>query len=42
VREEPVARDELHTADEVFSRGRLLNHTVRDIDHRKIVAAPGR
>jgi branched-chain amino acid aminotransferase len=37
VREEPVARDELYTADEVFLTGTAAEITpVRDIDHRKI------
>lgn len=37
VREEPVARDELYTADEVFLTGTAAEVTpVRDIDHRKI------
>jgi len=37
VREEPIARDELYTADEVFLTGTAAEITpVRDIDHRKI------
>ncbi len=37
VREEPVARDELYTADEVFLTGTAAEITpVRDIDHRKV------
>jgi branched-chain amino acid aminotransferase len=37
VHEEPVARDELYTADEVFLTGTAAEITpVRDIDHRKI------
>lgn len=37
VREEPVGRDELYTADEVFLTGTAAEVTpVRDIDHRKI------
>jgi branched-chain amino acid aminotransferase len=37
VREEPIARDELYTADEVFLTGTAAEITpVREIDHRKI------
>jgi branched-chain amino acid aminotransferase len=37
VREEPIARDELYIADEVFLTGTAAEITpVRDIDHRKI------
>jgi branched-chain amino acid aminotransferase len=37
VREEPLARDELYAADEVFLTGTAAEITpVRDIDHRKI------
>jgi branched-chain amino acid aminotransferase len=37
VREEPIARDELYTAEEVFLTGTAAEITpVRDIDHRKI------
>jgi branched-chain amino acid aminotransferase len=37
VSEEPIARDELYTADEVFLTGTAAEITpVRDIDHRKI------
>jgi branched-chain amino acid aminotransferase len=37
VREEPIARDELYTADEVFLTGTAAEITpVRDIDHRKV------
>ena len=37
VREEPIARDELYVADEVFLTGTAAEITpVRDIDHRKI------
>jgi len=37
VREEPIARDELYTADEVFLTGTAAEITpVRDIDNRKI------
>jgi branched-chain amino acid aminotransferase len=37
VHEEPIARDELYTADEVFLTGTAAEITpVRDIDHRKI------
>jgi branched-chain amino acid aminotransferase len=37
VREEPIARDELYTADEVFLTGTAAEITpVRDIDHRRI------
>jgi branched-chain amino acid aminotransferase len=37
VREMPVARDELYTADEIFLTGTAAEITpVRDIDHRKI------
>ena len=37
VREEPISRDELYTADEVFLTGTAAEITpVRDIDHRKI------
>ncbi len=37
VREEPLARDELYTADEVFLTGTAAEITpVRDIDHRRI------
>lgn len=37
VREVPIARDELYTADEVFLTGTAAEITpVRDIDHRKI------
>jgi branched-chain amino acid aminotransferase len=37
VREEPIARDELYIADEVFLTGTAAEITpVRDIDHRKV------
>jgi len=37
VREMPIARDELYTADEIFLTGTAAEITpVRDIDHRKI------
>jgi branched-chain amino acid aminotransferase len=37
VREEPVARDELYIADEVFLTGTAAEITpVRDIDHRRV------
>ncbi len=37
VREEPIARDELYTADEVFLTGTAAEITpVRDIDHRRV------
>src|SRR5205809_8033576 len=37
VREEPIARDELYTAEEVFLTGTAAEITpVRDIDHRRI------
>jgi branched-chain amino acid aminotransferase len=37
VREEPIARDELYTADEVFLTGTAAEITpVREIDHRRI------
>jgi branched-chain amino acid aminotransferase len=37
VREEPIARDELYTADEVFLTGTAAEITpVREIDHRRV------
>ena len=37
MREEPIARDELYIADEVFLTGTAAEITpVREIDHRKI------
>src|SRR5215467_12434366 len=42
VREEPIARDELYTADEVFLTGTAAEITpVREIDHRRIGRGEG-